>query len=278
MPSLTVAENLVGGVYGGVGASNRMRIRPRDGHWCAAEQLEAHGATWLRTKDLVKDHDLASHQALEVVKALVRGPKLLALDEPMSALNGVQVQWLMERTGQFVSEGRTIVYISHRAPEVRSLCNVATVFHEGRDVTVVNRKDVDDDEMFTLIVGERRSRLQSLAAGACAATTARVATVGFQSASVGPATASGPSLLEVKDLVTRHAARAPMSFTAAGGEILGLAGLQGHGQGELLKALFGVGKARAGDTVVNGRTVAIRSPRDAIRAGMGLALMGIPVL
>lgn len=258
--SLTVAENLLGGSYDRPGVSwNGVRLRPRAVHRYAAETLRSHEVDWLPTNKVVEELDLASMQALEIVKALARRPRILVLDEPTSSFNAVQVSWLMERIATFISGGGTILYISHRLSEIRSLCSSVTVMREGKDVAVVDPRRVDDDEMFSLIAGERRSAFAEAVAGESTVATKR----SHDAAAVR---------LDVRQLVTRRCVD-PLSFQVAAGEILGVAALQGQGQTELLETLYGVSRPKGGSIFIDGRQILIRSPRDAIRAGVGMALV-----
>lgn len=265
--SLTVAENLLGGAYDRSGVLWKgLRVRPRAVHRYAAEVLESYEVDWLDTGRLVEDLDLASMQSLEIVKALARKPGILVLDEPTSALNAVHVTWLMGQIAAFVAAGGTIVYISHRLSEIRSLCASVTVMRDGRDVAVVDPRNIDNDEMFSLIAGERRQDFAEL-----------VTSSEKDSASSTPLTVStkpraAVPRLEVRDLVTERTTR-PLSFRLAEGEILGIAALQGQGQTELLEALYGVSRPKSGSVLVDGKPVTIRSPRDAIKPGVGMALV-----
>ena len=265
--SLTVAENLVGGAYDRPGVLWKgVRLRNRALHSYAAEVLKSFEVDWLETGRLVEELDLASMQSLEIVKALARKPRILILDEPTSALNAVHVSWLMGQVDVFVAGGGTILYISHRLSEIRSLCASVTVMRDGRDVAVVDPRAIDDDEMFSLIAGERRSELANLVTG-----SGKSATAEHRRAAASAVTPSAPRL-EVRNLVTRRSAT-PLSFSVEAGVILGIAALQGQGQTELLETLYGVSRARSGTLLVDGTAVTIRSPRDAIKAGVGMALV-----
>lgn len=263
--SLTVGENLLGGAYDRPGVLwHGLRLRPRAVHRYASSLLQDFSVDWVRTSSLVADLDLATMQSLEIVKALARRPRILVLDEPTSALNAVHVSWLMDQIRRFVSSGGTVLYISHRLSEIRSLCHSVTVMREGRDVAVVDPQAIDDDEMFALIAGARRSTLAATVASSSAVRSATQGGAGLSSGSV--------PRLEVRELVVKRSPH-PVSFKLAAGEILGVAALQGQGQTELIEALYGVSHPRSGTILIDGKPVSIRSPRDAIRSGVGMALV-----
>lgn len=271
--SLTVAENLLGAAYDRPGVLWKgLRLKPKAVHRYAAEVLGSFGVDWLGTGQLVEELDLASMQSLEIVKALARSPRILVLDEPTSALNAVHVAWLMDQIAAFVAGGGTVLYISHRLSEIRALCASVTVMREGRDVAVVNPGTVDDDELFSLIAGERRSKLVGLATHVEGAGEPAAESGSSTGPAAGRAGQSGPPRLEVRELVTARSPH-PLSFEVGAGEVLGLAALQGHGQSELLETLFGVQGARSGSIFVDGKPVTLRSTKDAIRAGVGMALV-----
>jgi ribose transport system ATP-binding protein len=206
---LTVAENMALAVP-------RAR-RPRLGSsaaW-AAERLAMIGAAidpHARGEDLT----VAERQMVEIAKALAVEPKVLILDEPTAALNASEVRHLFEQVAAVRDRGTAIVYISHRIPEVLRIADRITVLRNGEGRATVAGQDVSEEEIVKLIVGRE---LSAVFPPKAAATT-------------------GAALLRVSELsnVSCH----EVSLTAHAGEILGLAGAEGNGQRELIRALAGI--------------------------------------
>jgi ribose transport system ATP-binding protein len=192
---------------------------------------------------------LAERQIVEIAKGLAQEPRIFILDEATSALAARETEWLLDLTRKLAAEGRLVIFISHRMGEVRAVADRLTIFRGGRTVAAHPADDVSDDEIVTEMIGRRLERLYP----------ARVPH------------ATGRVALEVSNLSA--GARLPgVSFSLGEGEVLGVGGLQGHGQRELFQALFGVSRAE-GQTSLWGRRATIASPRDALIGRDGIALV-----
>ena len=199
----------------------------------------------------VADVSLAVRQQLELVRVLSRRAQVLLLDEPTAALGGVQVEWLFRQIGRVRADGGTVVFISHRMGEVREICDRVTVLRNGRDVGTSRTEEVTDDEVVRLMLGHSVERIVAQ----------------------GPTTGEvGEPVLEVNNLSSEPALR-DASFTLHAGEVLGVAALQGHGQFELFMSLFGARRSSGGTIMLDGRRLRLRSPKQAIRAGVGISLV-----
>ena len=227
------------------------QLRRREGEARVAAHFAALGLDDVDLHAEVGTLDLALRQKIEIARALFRRPRILLLDEPTSTLSGRDIDWLGAQIERLRGEGVTTVFISHRLREVRRFCNQLTVLRNGRSIGTAAVDELQDDEVIRMIIG------RSLAS----------------TFPPRPATApEGAPVLQAAGLTTAGKLRGA-GFTLRGGEILGIAGLQGMGQQELFLACFGVAPLTAGTLVVDGRKVVLASPRDAIRDGIGISLV-----
>jgi ribose transport system ATP-binding protein len=173
--------------------------------------------------------------------------RILIMDEPTSSLTLSETERLMEVVQALRAGGVGIVYISHRLNEVERLADRVVVLRDGKNAGELKRSEIHRDRMVQLMVGRD---LDTFYAGA----TEVVSDV----------------CIELKGIRTSRYPLHEVSLSIRRGEILGLAGLVGAGRSEVAQAVFGVEKSRGGTVELNGKTVEIRSPRDAIRRGIYL--------
>jgi ribose transport system ATP-binding protein len=245
IPDLTVAENLY------LGSEPRTRLGLVDSarmNRDAGALLTRFGFAGINPRAIVRDLALADRQLVEIAKALGREPRVLILDEATSALNRRQVELVFSVVRRLRDEGVAVVFISHRMDEVRDLCDRATIFRDGVNVGTVDVARARDDEIVHLMIG--RSLRETF-----------------------PPRPARPEveepLLEVQSLGWGDSLR-DVSFILNKGEILGLSGLEGQGQGDLLFALFGVYAGLSGQVSVNRKPIRLGGPRDAMAAGLAL--------
>ena len=189
----------------------------------------------------------AQQQLVSMARALSHSVKLLILDEPSAVLDDVEVDTLFDVVRRLTAEGVGIIWISHRLGEVAELGDVVTVLKEGRTVATELPPDTPVDTLIRHMVGGRMEALFP-DRGSSRETT----------------------VLEVRGL-TRTPDVYDASFTLREGEILGLAGLVGSGRTELVRAVYGLDPAQAGEVKVAGRRLPPGRPDLAIRAGLGFA-------
>ncbi|HLI60038.1 MAG TPA: sugar ABC transporter ATP-binding protein [Solirubrobacteraceae bacterium] len=238
LPRMTVAENLL------LGREPRgpiRLIRRLDMPATAGELLAEHGVKSVDPGELVENLPLAQQQLVEIVRAIMRRPKVLILDEPTSALSRREVEWLFEQTRGLREQGTCVIFTSHRWSEVSDLADRITVFRNGTDVGT--HEQLSEEEAVKLMTGRQ-----------------------VDTASARPESEPGDqALLEACDL------EAPglngVSLRLRTGEILGIGGLEGQGQRELFGALYGQIPSQ-GEVKVEGRPRRLRNPREAIRAGI----------
>ncbi len=215
-------------------------------HRRAAEQLARLGLE-CSTRALVRHLSLGQRQLIEVAKALSTAARIVVFDEPTSSLSEGEANRLLGIIRQLRADGVGVLYISHRLDEVAGLADRVVVLRDGRMVGEMAKDEIDKQRIVSLMVGRT-----------------------LQARAARPArTGGGPSALRVTNLLY-PGGREPISFQIGRGEIVGFAGLVGAGRTRLARALFGIGRVRSGTIEVGERTIRIRSPRDAIGAGIAL--------
>jgi ribose transport system ATP-binding protein len=189
-------------------------------------------------------------QIVEICKALARDPEILVLDESTASLYSGQVEVLFSVVRQLREQGVLVVFTSHRMGEIFDVCDRATVLRGGEVAGSVDLADAGEGDLVELMVGER--------AGAAEAVGEMISEEAEQR----------PVVLEVAGLTTDGLE--DISLEVREGEVLGLGGLAGQGQSELLFALFGAERIRAGDLRLRGEQLRVTRPRHAVRAGIAL--------
>lgn len=246
IPDLTVTENLL---LLNEPLGLLRRIRRRAAEEAASAHLASLGLGAIDPRAELRELDLVLRQKLEIARALFRKPRLLLLDEPTSTLSGPDIHWLGDIVARAKGDGIAVVFISHHLSEVRAFCEYMTVLRNGRDVGAARVEDMSDDEVIRQIIG------RSLAATFPERTQAANHTL-------APA-------LEARAMATDGGLK-DVSFRLAKGEVLGVAGLQGMGQYDLLMGCFGAIGLTEGQLLVEGQEVSFAGPEDAIASGIGL--------
>jgi simple sugar transport system ATP-binding protein len=197
----------------------------------------------------VGDLSAGERQRVEIVRCLLQGPKLMIMDEPTSVLTPQEVEILFRTLRQLSAEGTAILYISHKLEEIRALCDAATILRRGRVVASCTPRERTAREMAELMVG---ATLSPPARRPRPAGPVALEVAGLSVASPIP---FGTSLREV-------------SFAVARGEVLGIAGVAGNGQDELMLALTGELRAAPGAVRIGGEAVGALGPDDRRRRGL----------
>ena len=242
LPYMTVAENLL------LGREPRSGGLIRRGELPAAAQalLDEAGISGIEPLELVANLPLGQQQVVEIVKTISRRPPILFMDEPTSALAEREAEWLFGLIRRLRDHGTCIVFTSHRWNEIKGIADRITVFRNGENVGTYAAAELSEQEAVERMTGRQIDMLYP-----------------------EPAPLAGQSpVLQVRDLM--GAGLNGVSLTAYQGEVLGIGGLAGQGQRELLLTLFGVNGRRGGTIAVRGRAVRLRDPHDAIRQGIAL--------
>lgn len=194
----------------------------------------------------VQEHAVSTQQMIAIATALFRNSKILVLDEPTSSLSEAEIERLFDITRKLRDDGHAIVFISHHLDEVFRIADRLTVLRDGVYQGCFPTQDVTQDELVALMVGRRMD----------AATSYSHDVTGREIA------------LSVRNL--RADGVRDISFDVLRGEVVGIFGQVGSGRTEVLRAIFGADRALAGELVVYGEIVQMRTPKDAIRHGIGL--------
>jgi L-arabinose transport system ATP-binding protein len=244
VPDLSIAENLFLGDFKRTRGIffDRGDLARRTRKILAEFGLEKELWPWTRAGDLGP----AQRQLIEIMRALRGGLRMLALDEPTSSLTEDEAQRLFRVVRQLKADGVAIVYISHRMREVRELSDRVVVLRDGSLVVDRATSGITDNEIVQAMVGRPISDL-------------------FERSE----RRFGAAVLSVHGLTTKRVK--DVSFDIRAGEVVGLAGLIGAGRSELAEAIFGHDPLLTGSVAVGGRPIRLRSPADAIAAGIGFA-------
>jgi ribose transport system ATP-binding protein len=241
VPGLTAAENIFLGQE-----SARAGFLPRNEERRRAAEL-------FRRLGVSIDLDLscsrlttAQQQLVEIARALAREARIIVMDEPTAALTAGEVSRLFEIIRDLKARGIAVIYISHRLDEIFTLADRVSVLRDGRNVGTRPLAGLSRAELIEMMVGRELADEYPR----------RSVTI-------------GPPRLAVTGLCRGKTVR-DVSFTVRAGEILALAGLVGAGRTETLRLIFGADNRHAGEILRDGQRLDIRSPRDAIAAGIGL--------
>ena len=241
-PNLSVAENLC------------LHRLPRQGLFLDRGRLRRQAAALLAQIGLDIDVDrplaslsMAQEQLVQIAAAVGLGAKILVFDEPTSSLGRGEVDRLFALIRRLRHSGVTIIYVSHRLEEIFELCQTVTVLRDGRHIATRPIGMLDHDELVRMMVGRS-----------------------VDSAMPSPTPAAlGAVRLHVRRFSSRGRF-ADFSLELRSGEVVGLAGLVGAGRTEVLEALYGLDPFAEGELVIEGRSLRVRSSRQAQRLGMTL--------
>jgi ribose transport system ATP-binding protein len=248
IPDLSVADNIsISNPPKRFGLIDRRRQRQ-----IAEEALALAGAGDIHPSAPVKDLPLSRRQMVEIAKALARKPRILILDEATSALTAADVTKVFEVLKRLRAEGLALLYISHRMHEIAELADECTVFRNGRNVATYKAGTKTDTEVVELMIGREYSHV-------------------FPPKPMAMPT-DKPPVLETRGLSWGERLK-DISFAVGAGEIVGLGGLDGQGQRDLLLALFGVLRGVTGEVRIDGKPVSINSPSAAKSRKHGMALI-----
>jgi len=246
IPVMTVAENIV---LGNEPTREGIVLDERGAEERVREISKQYGLAVDPTA-LVSDITVGQQQRVEILKALYRGAEILILDEPTAVLTPQEAGELFEIVGSLREGGKSIIFISHKLNEVLEIADRITVLRRGKTIETVPREGATEESLARSMVGrEVLLRVDK------------------------PPAQPGDVMLRVEDLHVlddRGIAKVNgVSFDVRAGEIVGIAGVDGNGQSELIDAIAGLQKIRSGSVELAGRTYDSASAREMLDAGLG---------
>jgi ribose transport system ATP-binding protein len=212
----------------------------------AQQNLERVGARTSSTA-LIRDLSVAEQQMVEVAKALAVDARIIIMDEPTSALGEEEVETLFGIIHTLKEQGIAVIFITHRLEEVFRIADRVVLLRDGHRVGDLPIDEATPEEIIRMMVG------RELVTDIFYKEEAEI----------------GEPLFEVRNLTGRGMVK-DVSFTLRRGEILGFAGLVGAGRTETARLLFGADRKESGEILIEGKSVRIYSPEDAVNAGLGL--------
>lgn len=247
VPSLTVAENMVLGMVpkkSGLFIDGKRAVDITREY---AEKFNLHVDPTARVCDI----PVGMKQKVEILKALVRGAKILILDEPTAVLTTQETAELFKELMSLKQQGYTIIFISHKLAEIMQITDRMTILRGGKSMGIHDTKDVSPEKISRLMVGRDVVLTVEKEQAKPAETVLRVRDLEFVNE-------WGKKMLD------------KVSFDLRAGEILGIAGVEGNGQKELVDTLFHLSEPNAGSAAVNGKSLLGQSQRAIRQAGVSL--------
>jgi ribose transport system ATP-binding protein len=209
-----------------------------------AELLEALGLD-IDPRSSLKSLSIAMQEMVAIAKPVHENADILVFDEPTALLTNEETELLFSVIRRLRSEGKGIIYISHRMEEIFSICDRVTVLKDGRRVNTLNVADTNTDEMMQLMVGRSMADMYTI-----------------------KHLTPGESAIRVENL-SREPHFRNVSLDVRHGERFGMFGLIGSGRTEVVRAIFGADPVDGGRVFLDGRQILFKHPRDAIAAGIG---------
>lgn len=240
----TVTENIILGLE----PRQRLGIHYREAEQEVARLSERYGLH-VNPQACVQDISVGMQQRVEIVKTLYRGADILIFDEPTAVLTPQEIQELMDIMRRLVAEDKSIILITHKLKEIMSIADRVTVIRRGKVVDTLTVKETHPDELAAKMVGRQVAFRPDK----------KPAAPGAPVLSVQNVSAFGPGGLPALN---------GLSLEVRAGEILGLAGVDGNGQSELIEALSGLRAVNSGRIMLHGSDIANKSPRQISEKGL----------
>ncbi|WP_102028277.1 ABC transporter ATP-binding protein [Salirhabdus sp. Marseille-P4669] len=198
----------------------------------------------------ISDISVGMQQRVEILKTLYRGADVLIFDEPTAVLTPQEIHELIEIMRSLIKEGKSIILITHKLKEIMEVCDRCTVIRKGRGIGTVNVSETNPNELASLMVGRE---------------------VNFKTEKEN-ANPKEP-VLEIRNLVVKDARKVEavkgLELDVRAGEIVGIAGVDGNGQTELIEAITGLTKSDSGSIKLRGKEIRNLSPRKVTESGLG---------
>lgn len=238
--NLTVAEN--------IGVNEMIEEKKKFINWPEMKKKAKEALAFMDAdispSETVTNLSVAKQQMVAIATSVALDSKMIIMDEPTSALSKNEVEKLYEIIENLKKRGIAIMFVGHKMEELFHVADRFTVFRDGQYVGTVDKKDVSEQKLISMMVG-RTIEVQSYA-------------------NLGE---KGPTVLKVEHL-SKAGNFKDISFELKQGEVLGVTGLVGAGRSEMAQAVFGLNKPESGKIFVNGKEVHIHNPQDALRHGI----------
>jgi simple sugar transport system ATP-binding protein len=244
VPEFTVAENIVLGLE-----PQQRGFIDRQKAIAITQDLARQYGLQVSATARIDTIPVGMRQRVEILKTLYRGAEILILDEPTAVLTPQETMDLFTAVKTLVTQGKTVIFISHKLREMKAVADRVTVMRDGRVMGTVPVAEATEETLAQMMVGRN--------------VLLRVAK---------PPASRGSSILQVRDLryvsETGHQALRGVSFDVHEGEIFGIAGVEGNGQTELVEILTGLRMTSGGTATLAGKSIINRAPRTVRQAGM----------
>lgn len=238
IPNLTVAEN----IFLGREPKNGIFIDKKKMYSEAKEILNKLGVN-ISEREYISNLSIASQQMVEIAKALSVNARIIIMDEPTDALTDKEVDVLFNVISELKKQNKSIIYISHRLPEIFEVCEKITVLRDGKFISEENIDNLNENKIINLMVGREIKE--------------QFPYIPIQ---------GEKEVLKVENLTNEYIK--DISFNLKGGEVLGIAGLVGAGRSELAKTLYGFYGIEKGNVSVENKILHLKNTSDAIKQGI----------
>lgn len=240
----TVTENIILGKETTVGGKIDIKKAEKE----VKEISEKYGLA-VDPQAKIADISVGMQQRVEILKTLYRGAEILIFDEPTAVLTPQEIHELIQIMKKLIKEGKSIILITHKLKEIMEVCDRVTVIRKGVGIGTVNVSETNPNDLASLMVG-------------------REVTFKTEKVEAKPQ----QEVLEIKDLKVKDSrglqAVNGLNLTVRAGEIVGLAGVDGNGQTELLEAITGLRKSESGSVKINGKEIRNHAPRKVTESGV----------
>ncbi|MBJ8029191.1 ABC transporter ATP-binding protein [Bacillus cereus group sp. N21] len=198
----------------------------------------------------IEDISVGMQQRVEILKTLYRGAEILIFDEPTAVLTPQEIQELIQIMKKLVREGKSIILITHKLKEIMEVCDRCTIIRKGKGIGTVDVANTDEHKLAELMVGRQ---------------------VNFKTEKIDARPKE--DVLSIANLVVHDVRQLPavkgLDLTVRAGEIVGIAGIDGNGQSELIEAITGLRKVESGSIAINGKEITNWPVRRITEEGVG---------
>ncbi|QQZ07888.1 ABC transporter ATP-binding protein [Heyndrickxia vini] len=243
--TFTVTENIILGKEPKSGGTIDIKKAEKE-----VQEISQRYGLSVNPKAKIADISVGMQQRVEILKTLYRGAEIIIFDEPTAVLTPQEITELIQIMKTLIKEGKSIILITHKLKEIMEVCDQVTVIRKGKGIGTVSVEDTNPNELANLMVGRE---------------------VVFKT--VKSEASPKENVLEIKDLVVKDSrgieSIRSLNLNVRAGEIVGIAGVDGNGQTELIEAITGLRKSESGSIKLNGKEVRNFKPRKITESGVG---------